>query len=123
VKVLIDNALSPVVSIGLERAGFDTVHVRDIGMQSSSDIEILVYAESQNRTIISADTDFGTLLTLRKQSHPSFVLLRRQKDTSPVKTTRLLIELLPQLEDEIIQGSVIVISDDRVRIRKLPIIP
>jgi predicted nuclease of predicted toxin-antitoxin system len=41
-----------------QSAGYDTVHVRDYGMQSASDVEILLRALDENRIIVSADTDF-----------------------------------------------------------------
>ena len=63
-KFLIDNALSPVISIGLIKQGYDSIHVRDIGMGSANDEIIFKYAEKEERTIISSDTDFGTLLAL-----------------------------------------------------------
>ncbi len=39
-KLLVENAISPIVSDGLKKEGFDTIHVREIGMQSASDYEI-----------------------------------------------------------------------------------
>lgn len=37
---LIDNALSPDVSHGLQNAGHDAVHVRDYELEKADDVEI-----------------------------------------------------------------------------------
>lgn len=61
-KFLVDNTLSPVLSNGLNIAGFDSRHVRDVGLATAGDEEIFRFAESESRTIISSDADFGALL-------------------------------------------------------------
>jgi predicted nuclease of predicted toxin-antitoxin system len=43
-------------------------------MRTATDKEIMNYALTENRVIVSADTDFGTLLALRDLSKPSFVV-------------------------------------------------
>jgi predicted nuclease of predicted toxin-antitoxin system len=60
-RLLIDNALSPIVAEGLRRSGHDAIHVRDLGLAAADDVTIFERADHEERVLVSADTDFGTM--------------------------------------------------------------
>lgn len=71
----------------------------------------------------SADTDFGLLLARSGASNPSFILLRRRVERRAVQQARLILENVEELRSELESGSVVVFTDDRIRIRRLPLPP
>jgi len=120
-KFLVDNALSFRVAELLSAADHDAVHVRDYGLAAASDQVILERANVEDRVILSADTDFGTLLAQMKTNKPSFILLRWSGLRQAQEQTKVILANLDNITDELNSGAVIVIEPTRIRVRSLPI--
>ena len=119
-RFLVDQNLSSDIAGGLRRLGHEADHVEDIGMSRSSDAEIMARALSTGAVVVSADTDFGELLARANAALPSLVLLRRQRGRRASDTVALLEANLAAVAESLTAGAVVVLDDDRLRIRPLP---
>jgi predicted nuclease of predicted toxin-antitoxin system len=121
-KFLVDNALSPSLSLALTDLGHDCLHVRELNLQQATDEEIFACAEREGRTIISADTDFSQILSVRRAAKPSLILFRKGSERSPILQAKLLaLNLNEETVTEIEKGCILVFEESRIRIRQLPL--
>lgn len=118
---LVDNALSPILAEGLRKEGHEAVHVREYGLESAEDLFIFERAKEEHRIILSADTDFGTILAQRRETIPSVVLFRRASQRQPTVQLRLLLANLDSIKGFLEEGSLVMIEENRLRIHRLPI--
>jgi predicted nuclease of predicted toxin-antitoxin system len=121
-KFLLDQNLSPALIEMLATLGHETRHVLRIGMHKSPDFDILLEADANDEVILTHDLDFGDLLAMSGKNAPSVIIFR----ISPINTQiffELLRSNLPNLQDALEEGTLVIISSKNIRLRRLPIKP
>ncbi len=96
------------------------VHLRDLGMQAATDEVVLARAAAESRVFISADTDFGGLLARSSATRPSVLLIRRLAGRRAADQAAIIQANLEQVAEGLETGAVVVLGDEWVRIRPLP---
>lgn len=119
-KLLIDESLQQDLARILTEAGHDAVHVADLGLCGATDNEVLARASTDARIVVTADTDFGTLLALTGAPGPSVILLRRPGRRATDRA-RTVLTVLVLVDEQLSHGAVVTVEQTRLRVRELPI--
>ena len=82
----------------------------------------MALADRENWSLISADTDFGELLANGPVLAPSVILLRRAGKRAS-SLAAVILANLEQVTEDLAAGALTVISDTRIRTRRLPVRP
>jgi predicted nuclease of predicted toxin-antitoxin system len=90
---LADENIHPVVASLLRESGCEVTELRQAGMTGADDLTVLRLAYTQQRVILTHDSDFGTLAILRGEPIIGIVYLR-PGHINPRFTFVTLMELL-----------------------------
>lgn len=116
-KFLSDENISPRVVSFLRHNGIDVIDAQEEGWQGKTDSYLLEKAYDDNRFVITHDSDFGTLAI--NEGSPCrgiiYLRLRNLKADSIINA----LEKLLLFDRDLLEGSLIVVEDTRVRIRSI----
>lgn len=119
-KILIDMNLSPEWADVLMAEGMEAVHWVNVGSTGAPDREIMAWAKSGGYVVLTHDLDFGAILAATGADSPSVIQLRIQ-DIAPAAAKHLVLDVITRFAEDIKQGALISVDEDRSRIRILPI--
>ncbi|MEW6220381.1 MAG: DUF5615 family PIN-like protein [Thermodesulfobacteriota bacterium] len=111
-----ENIPMPPVQV-LRQAGYDVRAIAETG-SGLSDREILA-AAAEDRWVITLDRDYGELLFVRNLPAPPSLLYLRLRAYRPETPGEIVVELLR--EAEALLGQFVVVQEDSLRKRPLPI--
>jgi predicted nuclease of predicted toxin-antitoxin system len=117
VKVKLDENVTTAAEALLAQHGHDVDTVADEGLTGGADSAVIAACRSGERMLVTFDVGFGDIRAYRPGSHNGIVLLRLA-DQRPDITLDVLRRFLLEHVLEELAGALIVVSDDRVRIRR-----
>ena len=119
-KFLLDMPVSVSLIQVLQAHGHEGVHAHQIGKDRASDGELLEIARRESRTIITADLDFPSLLSLSAADGPGLILFRGGS-YSDTEMCDLLIRVLRKVPSDVLASSICVVDKRRLRVTRLPL--
>jgi predicted nuclease of predicted toxin-antitoxin system len=119
-RLLLDQGLPRSTATLLDQAGWDVIHVAEIGMSRSDDLDILQRAQVESRVCVALDADFHALIATSGERSPSVIRIRKEGLNATALAT-LLQGIWPTIEDALDSGALVTVTEHSVRVRRLPI--
>ena len=120
-RLLLDQGLPRRSALLLRERGFDALHTSEIEMAEASDQAIIERAHQEERTVITLDADFHTLLARSGASAPSVIRIRVE-GLRAEEMTLLIVQVLEAITEDIARGVVVSVdAAHTIRLRRLPL--
>jgi predicted nuclease of predicted toxin-antitoxin system len=114
--------ISPKTVGFLQQLGHGALHLQQHGLHRLKDWQILEKTLKEGRILLTHDLDFGDLLAASGADLPSVVIFRL-RNMHPENVNRYLFKVISQYSDNLENGSILTITEGRIRIRRLPLDP
>lgn len=119
-RFLLDMGVDVRVATWLLEHGHDSVHLRDQSLQRLPNGEIFTKAISEGRIILTFDLDFGEIAALARGRKASVVVFRLH-NTRTAHVLQRLASVLADCSTVLEEGAVVVVEENRHRVRSLPV--
>jgi predicted nuclease of predicted toxin-antitoxin system len=118
-RLLLDQGTPRSTAALLRQAGFDAVHMAEIGMAEATDEEILRRASLEDRVVATLYADFHALLALSQATKPSVVRIRIEGLRAEALCA-VLQDVIQQCSPDLESGAMVSVQENRIRVRRLP---
>ena len=110
----------PSLGARLAEQGHDARHARDLDLEDAPDRTIVERARRLAAIILTHDLDYGRLLAFSGEKSPSVIIFRGIAN-EPTVLFQVLQQHWHGLEEPIQTGAIVILEQEALRIRPLPI--
>ena len=119
-KFLADMGISPCSVTFLREAGYEAVHLHELGQNCMPDPMVLEKALQEGYVVLTHDLDFSELVAVSGAHLPSIITFHL-RDMRPNNVNQHLRAILAQHGDKLTHGAAVTVTERRIRVRSLPI--
>jgi predicted nuclease of predicted toxin-antitoxin system len=99
----------------LKLAGHDVATVRQQGLTSAPDVELIEVCRQEGRCLVTLDRGFGNRIQYRPKNYAGIVLIRLPPNASFADRVRAIDALILALEQEDVNGKLWIVRDGSVQ--------
>lgn len=111
---LLDQMFDHSVLKVLREEGYDVLAVSEVGMSTADDAEIMQWAISNNRIVVTLDDHFGDWSILPLSRHPGVIRLKINPTTS-ANTLNLLVPFLEKHRNRDFSNYLVIVRSTGIR--------
>ncbi len=115
-KFLVDRCAGGRIAAWLRDQGHDVLELRELG-KDPGDKKVLALAASQERVLVTIDTDFGELIYVQRQPHAGLV---RLPDMRAPDRIALMEQVLARHAADLERGGIVTVRGRRIRVSLPP---
>jgi len=115
-RFIVDEDLPIALAEMLKRKGHWAEHVCHAGLRGADDLTVFKHAQLQKAILITADKGFSDIRRFPIGSHYGIIVLRLKR-RKRIEILQRFCQVLSQLKGRSLQGRLIVVTDNKIRIR------
>jgi predicted nuclease of predicted toxin-antitoxin system len=116
-KIFADECVYAITTKTLREWGHDVETAQEAGLSGHEDNELLQYATSQNRILISIDMDFSNAFRFIPSSHSGIIILKIRPATIE-DVHQVLRQLLESFSEDKLRKSLVMVDRTKYRVRR-----
>ncbi len=117
-RFLVDEDCPLSLETLLKDKGHDAIHVKTSGLSGTKDPEIFIFAQKEQRIIVSRDLGWSNIKNYPPNTHRGLIILRFPFEAIAIEIRQALEKFIDQVNLPEIIGATVIVDQNKFRIRK-----
>ena len=102
----------------LNSKGHEAIHVRTSGLSGTKDPELFIFAQQEQRIIISRDLGWANINTYPPNTHRGLIILRMPFTATATEIQQIFEYFIDIVNISELVGAIVIVDKNKFRIRK-----